>query len=211
MSPKSLAIAVLFLPTLLCAADQPKVTAYERSQGWHLLDASDWHGFRTNKLPANWQQRDGSFVGAAGAALVSNDEFADFELTFDWKVAPEGNGAVYFRVFEDEDAPEKSGPVMQLAGHGDALAGNGLAAPDHKLTPQFDVWYRSKIVVFGNQVEYWVNGEKVMSYMLDSPEWRKAIASSANPTVAKFVNERGGRVAFVGAGLEIRNVKVRSI
>jgi len=66
-------------------------------------------------------------------------------------------------------------------------------------------------VVFGNSVEYWVNGEKVMSYMLDAPEWRKAIAASENPTVAKFVNERSGRVAVAGEGIELRNVKVRAI
>jgi hypothetical protein len=212
MSPKSLALVLaLVLPSALLAADQPKVTAYERSQGWRLLDRTDWHGYRLNKLPANWQERGGSLVGNAGAALVSNDDFGDFELTFDWKVAPGGNGALFFKVFEDETAPEKSGSVMQLAGHGDTLGGNGLAAPDRKLTPQFDVWYRCKIVVFGNQVEYWINGEKVMGYMLDSPDWRKAIAASANPTVAKFVTERGGRVAFVGEGLEVRNVKVRGI
>lgn len=211
MSPKSLLLAALVFPAALLAADQPKVTAFERSQGWRLLDGSDWHGYQTNKLPANWQVRDGSLFGAAGAALVSNDAFGDFELTFDWKIAPGGKGAVYFRVFENESAPEKSGPVMQLAGHGDVLAGNGLSAPDRKISPQFDVWYRCKIVVFGNSVEYWVNGEKVMSYMLDAPEWRKAIAASENPTVAKFVNERSGRVAVAGEGIELRNVKVRAI
>ncbi len=211
MTAKLLAFAALVLPVALLAADQPKITAYERSQGWRLLDKTEWHGFGANKLPANWQVRDGSLVGGAGVAIVSNDEFADFELTFDWKVAPGGNGAVYFRVFEDEKSPEKSGPVMQLAGHGDALAGNGLSAPDKKLTPQFDVWYRSKIVVFGNAVEYWINGEKITGYALDTAEWRQAVAASANPTVAKFVNERGGRLAFAGEGLEVRNVKVRGI
>lgn len=211
MIVKSLALAALVLPAALLAAAPPKITAYERSQGWRLLDKTEWHGFGANKLPANWQERDGSLVGQAGAALVSNDDFADFELTFDWKVAPEGRGAVYFKVSEDENSPEKSGPVMQLSGHGDALGGNGLAAPDRKVTPQFDVWYRGKIVVYGNSVEYWLNGDKVMSYLLDTSEWRQAVAASANPTVAKFVQERSGRVAFAGQGLEIRNVKVRAI
>lgn len=211
MSLKFLALAALVFPAVLLASEKPKVTAFERSQGWRLLDATEWHGFRANKLPANWQWRDDSLIGSAGAALVSNDDFVDFELTFDWKVAAGGHGEVYIKVFEDESAPEKSGPVMQLAGHGDALGGDGLGAPERKITPQFDVWYRTKIVVFGRQVEYWVNGEKVMGYLLDSPEWRKAVAASANPSVAKFVLERGGRVALAGEGIEVRNVKVRTI
>lgn len=211
MSPKPFALAALLFPLAVFSADQPKITAFERSQGWRLLDAGDWHGYRANKLPANWQVRDGALVGSAGAALVSGDEFGDFELTFDWKVGVGGHGEVYFHVTEDEDSPAKSGPLMQLAGHGDALAGNGLSAPDRRITPQFDVWYRGKIVVFGHQVEYWINGDRVFTYMLDTPEWRKAVAGSAHPTVAKFVQERTGRIAFAGDGLEIRNVKVRGI
>lgn len=197
------------------AAEAPKLTAYERSQGWKLLfdgrDTSDWRAFGGNKLPANWQVRDGSLAGAAGGAIASAEEFGDFELQFDWRVAPGGRGAVHIRADEEAATPEASGPVMLLAGHGDALGGNGLRAPDRAIPPQFDVWYRAKIVVFGNQVEYFINGDRVASYMLDTAEWRAAVAASPQAGVKNFGRLRAGRIVFTGEGVELRNVKVRNL
>jgi len=197
------------------ANETPKLTAYERSQGWKLLfdgrDLSDWRAFRANKLPANWQVREGSLVGAAGTGLVTTQEFGDFEFQFDWKVAPGGCGAVHYRADEDAASAEQSGPLMLLAGHEDALGGNGLTPPERQITPQFDVWYRAKIVVFGNQVEHFINGERVASFMLDSAEWRAALAGSAFAQAKDFGRLRSGRIVLVGDGVEFRNLKVREL
>lgn len=195
--------------------ETPKLTAFERSQGWRLLfdgrDASDWRGFRANRMPANWQVRDGSLAGRAGAALVTAAEVGDFELLFDWRVAPGGHGEVYFRVDEEVAGLENSGPVMRLAGHGDALGASGFSPPERMITPQFDVWYRSKIVVFGNQVEYFINGERVLSYTIDSADWRAALAASPQAGVKEFGRLRVGRIALAGEGVEFRNVKLRAL
>lgn len=214
MNLKSLCVlAALLSGVAVCAAERVKLNAYERSQGWRLLfdgvDASDWRGYRAEKLPENWRVQDGSLFGGSGAALVSAEEYADFELTFDWRVEEGGRGEVYFRVSEDEAGPENTGPVMLLAGHGATLAGNGFVPPDRALTPQFGIWYRGKIVVFGNQVEHWLNGERVLRYMLDTPDWRKAVAASRFAAFGEFGALRRGRVALAGDKVEFRNLKVR--
>lgn len=210
-----LLLAVVSAACAAGAADKPKVTAFERSQGWRLLfdgrDVSDWRGYRADGFPANWQVSDESLRGVAGAALVSAEEFGDFELTFDWKVGEGGRGAVLFRVNEDAAAPEQSGPQMQLAGHGPALGGSGLSAPERVVTPQFDVWYRSKLVVFGNVVEHWINSERVLAYTIDSAEWRKAVAASAMAGARDFGRMRSGRLALSGDRVEFRNIKVRPL
>lgn len=211
MSPKKFFLAALLLPVVLLAEDKLKITAFERSQGWRLLDASDLRGFQENKLPANWKKSDGGFVGQAGTALVTADEFGDFELTFECKVAEGGHGEFYLRVSEDEKAPEHSAPVVLLPGHGDRTGGNGLSEPDRKVTPRVGEWQRVKIALFGNEVRCWINGDQVVSYMLGSSDWQKAVAASANPGVAKSANERSGRLAFSGDQIEIRNVKVRAM
>lgn len=215
MSPKSLFVAVLMLPVALLAQEKekPKISALERSQGWRLLDTSDLRAFGGNKLPKNWQYKkaEGIFVGATGTALVTAEEFGDFELSFDCKVATGGHAEVYVRSSEEQDAPEKSGAVVLLSGHGESVGGNGLAEPDRKLKPRFDEWYRVKIALFGNEVRCWINGDQVNSYMLGSSDWLKAVAASAQPGVAKAAHERTGRMAFSGDGVEIRNVKVRAM
>lgn len=213
MSLKTIAVAAFLLPLALVAADKPKISALERSQGWRLLDGSDVRGFRADKLPANWnyQKADGIFLGKSGAAMVTADEFADFELTFECKIAEGGAGKVYLRVSEDMDAPEKSGPVVLLSGYGDQFGGSGLREPDRKVKQRFDDWFRVKIALFGNEVTCWINGDRIDSYMIGSPDWMKAVAASAQPSVAKAADERSGRLVFAGEGFELRNVKVRAI
>lgn len=213
---QSLAPVIVLAAVTVAGAETVKLTALERSQGWRLLfdgaSTGDWRGYRANKLPGNWQVSDQALVGEAGPGLVSVEEFGDFELVFDWKVAPGGRGEVYFRVSEDGKTPDETGPVMELAGHGPALAGNGgLSGPDRPITPQFEVWYRSRITVYGNSVEYWINGERVSGFVLGSPDWRRAVAGSRYQAFREFGVLHSGRVVLSGDGVSFRNVKVRPL
>ncbi|MBA3849011.1 MAG: hypothetical protein C0502_03320 [Opitutus sp.] len=216
MNPRTvLPLSVLLAAVALNAAEAPKITAFERSQGWQLLfdgrDLSSWRGYRSDKVPANWRVADGSLTGAAGAALVTAAEFGDFELTFDWRVGEGGHGEVFVRTSEDAASPDRSGPQMQLAGHGPALGGHGLAAPERTIPPQFGVWYRSKIVAFGNRVEHWINGERVHAYSVDTPEWRKLVAASPLAGARDLGRQRAGFIALSGDRVEFRNLKVRPL
>lgn len=209
-------LIALVAATAAGGAETVKLTALERSQGWKLLfdgvSTGDWRGYRADKMPANWQVDEQSLVGHAGPALVSVEEFGDFELVFDWKVAAGGRGEVYFWVSEDGKAPDETGPMMELAGHGAALAGNGgLSEPSRVITPQFDVWYRSRITVYGNSVEYWINSERVLGFVLGSPDWRKAVAGSRYKAFREFGALHSGRVVLSGDGVSFRNVKVRPL
>ncbi len=211
-----LGAAGLALAGSLLAAEAPKLTAYERSQGWRYLfdgrSLSDWRGYRQNKIPANWQVVEGSLTSGGGTALVSNDDFKDFELVFDWKVSAGGSAEVFFHVSEDMASPGDSGPVMQLAGEGVKMAGNGgLSAPMRDITLQPDVWYRGKIVVFGNQVEYWISGDRVLTYQIDSSDWRAAVAASPFKAIKDYGLLGEGRIVLSGSGVVFRNIKIRAM
>ncbi len=216
MSLKSVVlVAAMFVGGAVATAETVMLTALERSQGWKLLfdgkDASDWRGYRANKVPANWTVVGGSLVGASGVGLVSVAEFQEFEILFDWKVAEGGRGEVYFHVSEDAAVPEEIGLMVELAGHREALAGNGLGPPDRTITPQFDIWYRTKIVVYGNHVEHWINGERIHSYTLGSPSWRQAVAASRFAGIRDYGGLRKGNFVLAGKDVQFRNIKVRSI
>ncbi len=207
-------LAAAFCFTVAQASDVVVLTAYERAQGWRLLfdggKPSDWRGFRSNKLPPNWSVVQGALVGQTGPALVSVENYEDFELLFDWRVSTGGHGEVYFRVTEDGASPEASGAVMELSGHGDTLATNGgLNQPDRRLIPQFDMWYRAKLVVYGNVVEYWLNGDRVLTYTIDSSAWKTAVATSRFSGFRDYAALRRGAIALSGAGVEFRNIRIR--
>lgn len=198
------------------AADvAPKLTALERSQGWrYLFDGQgldEWRGYGQNKIPPNWQVVEDSLTTGGGLALASAAEYKDFELLFDWKVSAGGRASVYYRVDEDVKQPENAGLVMELAG-GSGIAGNGgLTEPWRNITLQPDVWYRAKIVVFGNQVEHWINGDRVLVYLIDGPDWRKAVAASRYKALRDYGLLRQGRIVFDGKGAVFRNIKARSL
>ncbi|MEI6106850.1 MAG: DUF1080 domain-containing protein [Opitutae bacterium] len=198
------------------ATEMPKLTAYERSQGWRFLfdgqSLSDWRGYQMNQRPANWQVADTYLLGEEGKALVSTMVFKDFEIVFDWKVIAGGSAAVCFRAEDDTPEPADSGPVMQLAGGGVIMAGNGgLNQPWRQITLQPDVWYRAKILVFGNQVEHWINGDRVLSYMLDSADWRTAVAGSRYNAVRYYGLLREGRIVLTGRGVTFHGIKIRAL
>jgi hypothetical protein len=198
------------------AGETARLSAYERSQGWRLLfdgeSLSDWRGYRQNKIPANWQVVDGSLTGADGPALVTNEDFKDFEIQFDWKVGAGGRASVYFRALDDARDIAGAGPVMQLAGEGVVMAGNGgLNEPWRVIPFQPDVWYRAKISVYGYQVEYWINGDRVQTYLIDSPDWRAAVAAGPFKAFKEYGLLENGRIVLAGADVAFRNIKIRPL
>ena len=210
-----LGAAGLWLAGQVAAAEAPRLTAYERAQGWRYLfdgnSLSDWRGYRLNKIPPNWQVVEGSLTSGGGPALVTAEDFDDFELVFDWKVSAGGSAEVYFHVTEDELSPGASGPVMQLAGDGVTMAGNGgLNEPFRTVTLQPDVWYRGKIVVFGNQVEYWISGDQLQNYLIGSPDWRAAVAASIFKSFKEYGLLHNGRIVLAGSGVVFKNIKIRA-
>ena len=185
------------------SAEALRLTAYERAQGWRLLfdgkSLSDWRGYRESKVPANWKAVDGHLVGSGGTPLIAEEDYQDFELTFEWKVSEGGVGEVYFHVNEDGKNPEETGPVMQLAGHNGPIGGNGgLTSYWHEVSVQWDTWYQAKIMVFGYQVEYWINGEKVYdfqdrrSYNPEEAKFDAALSKGMNRVLVKCGNRGGG-------------------
>lgn len=196
-------------------AEKPRLTAIERAQGWRFLfdggSLSDWRGYRQNKTPANWTVADGWVTTGGGTALVSEAEFRDFELQFDWKVEEGGLGEVYLRAGEDGPTPESSGLLVELEG-GSGMGGNGgLTELWRKITPQPGLWHRTKVLVYGNQVEHWIDGDRVLTYMVDSPDWRTAVAQSRFAGVKDYGVHAEGRIVLSGRGVSFRSIKVRPL
>ncbi|MFZ5494905.1 MAG: 3-keto-disaccharide hydrolase [Verrucomicrobiota bacterium] len=196
-------------------ADKPKITALERAQGWKLLfdgeSLSDWRGYGRNKVPPNWTVADGWLTTSGGPALVSEEEYRDFELLFDWKAGEGGVCAVWLRAGEDGAEPEGSGLLLELAG-GAGIGGNGgLTELWRKVTPQPGLWHRAKVTVYGNQVEHWIDGERVLTYTIDSPDWRAAVAKSRFAGVRDYGVHREGRIVLAGRAAAFRNIKIKPL
>ncbi len=224
-----LCAAVVVTTTAYAQAQGPMntLTEQERAAGWRLLfdgrTTGGWRGFKKPDMPAGWQAIDGALTRVASAGdIVTTDEFASFELAFEWRIAPGGNSGVFFHVTEDVEAVWHSGPEYQIldnVAHKDGLTPETSAGSDYALhAPSRDAtkapgsWNQGRIVVRGSHVEHWLNGEKIVEYVLGSPEWAARVAKSKFKAYPGFGRAPKGRIAIQDHGdtVAYRNIKIRT-
>jgi len=216
------------------------LTAEEASAGWVVLfdgeSTAGWRGYNQAAFPEEgWTVEDGDLVVFAsdgseaglGGDIVSEAEYADFELVFDFQVSPVGNSGVFYRVQEHEGldmwmvAPEfqvlddtayiEMG-TMDMQKH---LTGDNydLHASVVTATNPIGEWNQGRIVVNGAHVEHWLNGQMTVEYELWSPEWNELVAASKFAPYPQYGAATSGRIGIQDHGHEIRykNIKVRPL
>jgi hypothetical protein len=82
------------------------LTEAELRDGWRLLfdgaSLDGWREYQGNAVPAAWTVVDGEIrKNVPTNDIVTRDQFGDFELTFDWKVATGGNAGLFYRATEE--------------------------------------------------------------------------------------------------------------
>lgn len=207
---------------------QNVLTESERRDDWQLLfdgkSTAGWRGFKQEAMPAGWSVENGALarVGEAGD-IVTEEEFGDFELSLEWKIAAGGNSGVFFRVSEEHDYVWETGPEMQILdneGHGDGLDPRTSAGADYALhPPRWDatrpvgMWNQIRLICRGPHVEHWMNGKQLLEYELWTPEWNELVAGSKFASMPGYGKNRRGRIALQDHGdpVEFRNVKVRRL
>ncbi len=216
-----------FAPRL--AAGPNELTDAERAQGWRLLfdgrTPAGWRSFKKTTFPARgWVVEDGCLKHQArggGGDILTEAEFGDFELVWEWRLAPGANSGVKY--FVTESRPTALGHEYQM-----------VSPPNPETTVQpgkhgtasfYDVWptripvrlrppgefNESRILVRGHRVEHWLNGEKVLEYEPGSSELKAAVAASKFKDVPGFGEKVRGHILLQDHGGEVwfRNLKVR--
>jgi hypothetical protein len=230
------ALAATISLAATAAAQQPnQLSPADQKAGWKLLfngtSLDGWRGYkRPDASGTRWVVKDGLLcldpgdkTDTRGARdIVTAAPSAQFEFSWDWRVSEGGNSGVKYFVLEDRDAAigheyqliddqrhadAKIGPHRQTAAFYDVLA-----AANRPSTPAGE-WNTSRVVVKGNEVEHWLNGTKVLSYTLDSPALREAIAKSKFKGIERFGKPHQGLFLLQDHGDAVcyRNVKARAL
>jgi hypothetical protein len=159
----------------------------------------------------------------AGGDILTADEFGDFELRLQWKLAEGGNSGIFFRVVNTGSQVWESGPEMQIldnARHADgknpltsAGSNYGLHAPVRDVTRPVGEWNDVRLLVAGAKVEHWLNGVKVVEYELWSPEWESLVKRSKFVTMPAYGRAKRGRIALQDHGDPVwfRNITIRPL
>jgi hypothetical protein len=187
--------------------------------------SSAWRGYKTQSFPTNWKVV-GDTLTKSGSAddLISRDEFGDFELTWDWKLAPGGNAGIFYRATEEYDKVYWSGTEYQLlddAKHPDGKSRLTSAGAAYAVYPSpagfvkpANQWNTSRIVARGAHVEHWLNGQKVVEYEMWSPDWQAKVKASKFSAYPNYGLAKRGHIGIQGdhdGTLSIRNMRIREL
>ena len=196
-----------------------------------------WRIFKTDQAPKMcatpgakdcWEIVDGVLQKDGHANdIASRQQFGDFELELEWNIGNASNSGVFYRGTDDFDQIYWSAPEYQLLDNVNAsdnkqdnhLAGSvyDLFAPVPKdAVKPAGQWNRTRIVARGTHVEHWLNGKKVASYDVGSPEWDAAIAKSKFKAdkYPKFGRAPKGYLGIQGdhpGTLKLRNIRIREL
>ena len=192
-----------------------------------LFDGKSMDSFRGYKQEAigkGWTVDDGTLrFDGSGGDIITKKEYGSFELTFDWKVSEGGNSGVMYRVQQGDGAPYLSGVEYQILDnkkHADgknrltsAGAIYALYEPGDKMPKAAGQWNETKIMVKGDDVQHWLNGDMVAKAEIGSDEWNEKVAASKFATWEKFGKSKRGHIAFQAHGDEVwyRNIKIKAL
>jgi hypothetical protein len=224
MRPLVIALALCACAGPALAAAPNTLTPAERKAGWKLLfdgkSLAGWRGFKAAAPDAGWTVVDGALTPDPKTSkdIITKDEFASFELDFDWKISPKGNSGVMFHVIEQGDETYESGPEYQILdnAHGEAppqQAGSlfALVPPVMDMTKPPGQWNQARLIVDHGRVEHWLNGMKVAEYVIGSPEFNAKVAASKFKQWPQFATGKTGRIALQNHGDPVwfRDLKIK--
>jgi hypothetical protein len=239
LSPLALLILAWFVIPLVAQNAPPaappalnQLTQVEQTAGWRLLfdgrTPTGWRAFKGQAFPdKGWKIEEGclrTVTGAGGADLITSDQYADFELELEWKVAAQANSGIMYRVQEKHETAWQTGPEYQIIDD----AGNNIGPTDHNacgalydLCPPSDKKVVNPVGEFNvtrirwkdGLLSHWLNGVKIVECRTDGDEWKKKIAASKFKGYDGFGVQPKGHIALQNYGNDVwfRNIKVRDL
>jgi hypothetical protein len=216
------------------------LTDSEKQQGWKLLfdgsTTNGWRGAYKERFPDHgWEIKDGvlSILSSEGKEstnggdVVTNEEFADFELSFEFKITEGANSGVKYYVTEKENnqgsAIGLEYQILDDVRHPDAKLGrNGnrtlsslydLVPGKNKRPNTIGEWNMGRIISKGKHVEHWLNGFKVLEYDRGSKDFRDLVALSKYKVWENFGEAPKGRILLQdhGNNVSFRSIKIRNL
>ncbi len=216
---------------------QPKdnvLTKSEKNKGWELLfDGKTLTGWRMyqNKLTDCWGAKNGELYCKGSETnktdlrtdIITAEQYGDFELSIDWKIAPESNSGIMYHVTEQYNVPYLSGPEYQIIddiGFPEKLEDWQKTGADYAMYPAstrptnpVGQYNTSRIIVKGAHREYWLNNVKVVDFEAWTPEWNKQKATGKWKNAPGYGIAKNGYICLQdhGGGVWFKNIKIRKL
>jgi cytochrome c len=217
------------------------LNAFEKNVGWELLfdgkSTKGWRNFGKETIGSSWKvsngvlylnsskKPDGGWQAADGGDIITEQEYENFEFSYDWKISNCGNSGIMYNVVESSEYqyPYQTGPEMQIL---DDVCHPDTKYPTHRAGDLYDMietkyvtvnpageWNTAKIISNNGQVEFWLNGYKVVDFEMHNDAWNEMVKNSKFKDMPAFGKARKGHIALQDHGDPIffKNLKIRRL
>ena len=227
--PNAIVSRALLAVAVLLFAAPAGATQRGEAGPWQTLvrgrSAPLLRGWRHPGLPPGWHVNHGVLCKSGPVEdLESRRRYRDFDLRFEWKIGRAGNSGIFYRATHADDPIYWTGPEYQLVDDAHTADGRSrltAAGSVYALYPApagvvhpYGHWNRGRIEVRGNQVEYWMNGRKILAYELGSADWRRRVAASKFAVHPHYGRAPVGRIGIQGdhpGSVCLRDMRVRAL
>lgn len=214
------------------------LTETEKQTGWTLLfdgtTTNGWHLYNEGNIKSAWAVKNGELVCDPNTEkvqrgdLVSDNQYENFDFTFEWKISEAGNSGVFINVQEAPEFPTAwtTGPEYQLLDNANMpkeylLDGKHAAGCVYSLSillnevqpkPAGD-WNTSRILQQNGVITFWLNGIETGHEDMKTERWKQLIAGSKLGNFPSFGKAVRGKIAFQdwAKGVSLRNIKIKEI
>ncbi|MCG2461045.1 DUF1080 domain-containing protein [Flavobacteriaceae bacterium F89] len=217
------------------SATPNQLSEAEKEAGWTLLfngkTTEGWHLYNYPDSTSVWQVVDGTLYCDSKnreyqqGDFVTDREFENYELVFDWKLAKESNSGVFINVQESPKyaAAWHTGPEYQLLDpeHRDQVVANKRSGCLFAFYPQLNPtetnrageWNTSKIKQVDGKVEFYLNGNLTAKADFTSPQWTERIAETHFTKFPNYGKATKGRIGLQDwfSDAWFRNIKIREL
>jgi len=210
------------------------LTAAEKKAGWKLLfDGKSLNGWRMyqNKPADCWGVKNGEIYCKGSevdksdlrADIITMDQYENYELLVDWKIAPGGNSGIIYNATEDDKAAYLTGPEYQLIddeGYPGKLEDWQKTGADYAMytatsrpTKPVGEYNTTKIVVKGAHREHWLNGVKVVEFEAWTDDWNQRKSTGKWKDTPGYGMAKKGYICLQdhGSGVWFKNIKIRPL
>ncbi len=193
-----------------------------------LANRSFEHWTKQNGSPVDggWQfEEDGSLhLAGRGGNLITAEDYGDFDLWFEYRIAEEGNNGIKYRVqkygnsllgleyqLQDDQAFPRMADKHRTASLYDIFVPSSSVFT-RKYEPLGE-WNVGHITVQNNRIRHWMNGNLIIDECAGSPEWETAVANSKFRNHEDFGQNRVGKLMLTDHNSEVwfRNVYIRRL
>jgi hypothetical protein len=206
------------------AADESGYTPIfdgKTSTGWRSIKGTDFPS-------VGWEIKDGVIsvlAGGKGGDIITTKKFTNFDLCFEFKLTPGANSGIKYFIdpektkavgYEFQVLDDDKHPDAKLGINGNRTVGSLYdivpAAKDKKVKP-IGEWNQGRIVVKGDRIEHWLNGEKVIDIDRTSADFKSHFEASKFKKDTGFCTRKDGHILIQdhNNNVSFRNLNIKEL